>query len=42
MTEDALLELPHKVLLGAGLLPDTEPWPGERRQDYYVSVSQSG
>ena len=33
MTEEMLLELPHKLLMGEGLLPDTEAWPGERREE---------
>ena len=33
MTEEMLLELPHKLLLGGRLLPETEAWPGERREE---------
>ena len=33
MTEEMLLELPHKLLMGEGLLPDTEAWPRERREE---------
>ena len=33
MTEEMLLELPHKLLMGEGLLPDTEAWSGERREE---------
>ena len=33
MTEEMLLELPHKLLMGGGLLPETEAWLGERREE---------
>ena len=33
MTEEMLLELPHKLLLGGRLLPDTDNWSGERREE---------
>ena len=33
MTNEMLLELPHKLLMGDGLLPDTEAWDGERREE---------
>ena len=33
LTEEMLLDLPHSFLLGGSLSPDTEPWPGERREE---------
>ena len=33
LTVEALVELPHKLLLGRHLLPDTPLQPGERREE---------
>ena len=33
LTQEMLLDLPHQLLLGGTLAPDTEAWPGERREE---------
>ena len=33
LTREMLLDLPHSLLLGGLLTPDTEAWPGERREE---------
>ena len=33
LTQEMLLDLPHQLLLGGTLSPDTEAWPGERREE---------
>ena len=33
LTQQMLLDLPHSLLLGLPLLPDTPAWAGERREE---------
>ena len=33
LTEEMLMDLPHSLLLGGSLSPDTTAWPGERREE---------
>ena len=43
LTEEMLLDLPHKLLLGGSLSPDTEAWPGERREErLWKCLTRSG
>ena len=33
LTHVTSLDMPHKLLVGGALLPDTAAWPGERREE---------